>query len=77
MEAISARVSTKYQVSIPKKVREALHLQPHDTLLFLIDGDTVYLRSKPASFTETLRGLHRHVWSDPERWLEEERASWE
>ncbi len=77
MTTIPAQVSTKYQVVIPKEIREMMDLQPRDTLLFLIDGDTVLLRIKPKSFTKTLRGLHRHNWTDSEKWLEEERSSWE
>jgi len=77
MQAITARMSAKYQVVIPKPVREALHLRPQDTLLFLLDGDTVVLRPQPASFTKALRGLHKELWPDPDTWLEEERSTWE
>ncbi len=76
MQAIAVRMSTKYQVVIPKPVREALGLEPQDGLLFLVDGETVVLRPQPASFTQALRGLHRDLWPDPDRWLEEERSSW-
>lgn len=77
MQPISAKVSTKYQIVIPKEVRETLDLHPRDTLLFLIDGDAVYMRPQPASFTATLRGLHRHVWPDnADAWLDEERDAW-
>lgn len=78
MTVVSAKVSTRYQIVIPKEVRELLHIQPEDTVLFLIEGESVYLRPRPQSFTETLLGLHRHVWEDdPEAWLEKERAAWE
>ncbi len=77
MKAITAQISSKYQIVIPKEVRETLHLQPRDTILFLIDGDNVHFRPKPESFTDTLRGLHKHIWSDTETWLEAERSSWE
>ena len=77
MQAITARMSAKYQVVIPKPVREALHLRPQDVLLFLLDGDTVVLRPQPASFTEALCGLHKELWPDPDTWLEEERSTWE
>ena len=77
MESIAARVSTKYQVVIPKPVRDSLRLRPADTLLFLIDGDTVVLRVRPASFTEAMRGLHKGIWPEPDAWLEKERATWE
>ena len=77
MEAFMARISSKYQVVIPKRVREALGLQPHDTLLFLIDGPNVILRPRPDDFTSMLRGLHQALWEDPDAWLEKERATWE
>jgi AbrB family looped-hinge helix DNA binding protein len=78
MTAISAQISDKYQVVIPKEVRQKLNLQPRDVLLFLIDGDSVFIRPKPASFTKKLRGLHKEIWpADTEQWLAGERASWE
>jgi AbrB family looped-hinge helix DNA binding protein len=77
VKTVAARMSTKYQIVIPKSVRQVLHLAPRDTLLFLVDGDTVVLRARPASFTHALEGLHREVWDDPDAWLERERASWE
>ena len=77
MQTATARISTKYQVVIPKLVREALGLRPHDSLLFVLDGSTVILRPRPDNFTAALRGLHETLWSDPGVWLEEERATWE
>lgn len=78
MTTITAQISEKYQVVIPKEVRQILHLRPRDTLLFLIDGDTVIIRPKPLNFTDTLRGLHKDVWpANSEQWLAEERATWE
>lgn len=77
MVTATAHVSTKFQVVIPKEVRDVLALRPNDTLLFLIDGSTVYIRPRPQNFTRTLRGLHREVWDDPDHWLEMERAAWE
>jgi AbrB family looped-hinge helix DNA binding protein len=76
MQAIAAQISTKYQIVIPKPVREALGIRPQDSLLFVIDGDTVIVRPRPASLTTALRGLHADLWPDPDGWLEEERASW-
>lgn len=76
MRTATARLSSKYQVVIPKPVREALQLEPQATLLFLIEGDTVILRPRPASYAEALRGLRKELWPAPEEWLEEERATW-
>jgi AbrB family looped-hinge helix DNA binding protein len=77
MKAIPVRVSSKYQIVIPKAVRDSLQLRPHDTLLFLIDGNSIILRARPTSFTAALRGLYKELWHDPDAWLEEERATWE
>ena len=78
MKTATVQVSSKYQMVIPKEVRKALGIQPHDHVIFLIDGDRVYLRPRPASFTKTSSGLHAHVWQQPvEDWLREERESWE
>ena len=77
MHAVTARLSSKYQVVIPKQIRELLGLEPRDSVLFLVDGSTIILRPQPANFTETLRGLHQHLWPDPDAWLEQERSSWE
>ena len=72
----SARLSTKYQLVVPREVREALDLQPNDSVLFLIEGDSVYMRSRPKSFTDMLDGLHSHVWNNTDEWLQKERSTW-
>ena len=77
MKTIAVRLSSKYQVVIPKLVRERLQLEARTTIFFLIDGETVLLRRRPTNFTDALRGLHKELWPDPEAWLEEERSRWE
>jgi len=79
MEAIVSKISSKYQVVLPRQVREALGLHAGDALLFLVEGNMVLLRARPANFTATLRGLHREVWGgkDPREWLERERSQWD
>lgn len=79
MEAMVAKISSKYQVVLPKAVREALALHVGDEVVFVVDGSKVLLRPRPANFTEAMRGLHREVWAgrDVDEWLEEERATWE
>ena len=77
METISACISSKYQVVIPRSVREALKLTPKDQLLFLMEGETVILLGRPANFTTAMRGLHKGLWPDAARQIEEERTTWE
>lgn len=79
MEALAARISSKNQIVLPKAVREALDVHSGDTLLFLIVGNMVMLRPRPASFADALAGLHKEVWAgvDLDKWLDEEREVWE
>lgn len=78
MHSFVAHVSAKYQIVIPKEVREKLNIAPHDTVIFLIDGDEVTLSLRPKDFMATLRGLHKELWTqDVDDWLKAERDSWE
>ena len=77
MAIISARIDSKYQVIVPRAVREALKLAPEDQLLFLMDGETVTLRGRPVNFTTAMRGLHKVLWEDAVRQIEQERTAWE
>jgi AbrB family looped-hinge helix DNA binding protein len=74
-----AKVSSKYQIVIPKKVRETLGLQPGDRLLIATEGDKAVMRLCPRSYAEHMRGLHKEVWQgiDATKYVSEERKSWE
>lgn len=41
---LASRISSKGQVTIPKKVRETLGARPGDTILYELEGQTVKLR---------------------------------
>jgi len=62
----TVRVSPKFQVVIPKKVREALELKPGEELhIYLLDG-TIRLH-RPRSIKE-LRGIAKGMkWKDEDR----------
>lgn len=73
-------VSTKYQIVIPKELREALHISPGDQLLAeVMETGEIRLRRRPRSYTQALQGLHKHVWKgvDAVDYVHEERAGWE
>jgi AbrB family looped-hinge helix DNA binding protein len=74
-----AKVSSKYQIVIPKSVREALGLRPGDRLLIVTEGDKAVMRLRPRSYSEHMRGLHKEVWQgiDATEYVREERKSWE
>lgn len=77
-ETAKAKLSTKGQLVLPKAVREALGLQPNDTVLFLVEGNIVTMMAEPENYTEAMRGLHAGMWPDDfDRWLREERDAWD
>jgi AbrB family looped-hinge helix DNA binding protein len=78
MSAIEVRLGPKNQVVIPKAVRDTLQVKEGDVLLFVLQGGSVLLRARPASFTDALRGLHKEVWEGEEisHWLAGEREAW-
>lgn len=59
----TAKVSSKYQVVIPKKARDVLGINAGDKLIFDYRGDgVVTLLARPADFVEFMRGLGSDVW---------------
>jgi AbrB family looped-hinge helix DNA binding protein len=57
---IISRVSSKGQVTLPRKVRQALQLKPGDQVVFLLDEETVTLQPLgPSSARALLAGSGR------------------
>jgi antitoxin PrlF len=68
MAVLASRISSKGQVTIPKKVRETLRARPGDSVVYEIDGTTVRLRrAEPfdALFHASLSGTLEE-WNSPE-----------
>lgn len=59
---LSAKVSTKHQISLPSVARRKLGIEPGDRLSVEITHDSLILRLRPARPSERLRGLGRDVW---------------
>jgi AbrB family looped-hinge helix DNA binding protein len=79
MLTVTARVSSKNQIVLPREVRDELGVKSGDELLFIIRDGEIVVRSRPASFAQVMRGLHKNIWADVEveDWLARERSSWE
>ncbi len=41
LSRLASKISIKNQVTLPKKVREALGVYPGDTIIYEVDGDLV------------------------------------
>ncbi len=75
----TATVSSKFQVVIPRRAREILGIREGDKVVFDYRDGVVVLLPRPGDFVEFSRGLGAEVWkgADPEKYLEEERESWQ
>jgi AbrB family looped-hinge helix DNA binding protein len=76
----SVKLSKKGQLVVPLHMREALGLKEGDTLLLTLNGTQITL-TRPEHFAQATRGLLKGTWGrskrDVERYLVEERKSWE
>jgi AbrB family looped-hinge helix DNA binding protein len=50
------KISSKFQLVLPKGLREKLDLQPGDELVGTVDGQTIKLFRRPASYARHLYG---------------------
>lgn len=75
----SVKVSTKYQVVIPREARRELDIHEGDELLVEVKGTLMMIMKRPASYTEFTRGLGSSVWEgvDIDKYVRGERESWE
>jgi AbrB family looped-hinge helix DNA binding protein len=60
---LSAKVSTKHQITLPSEARRKAGIEPGDRLYVEVVDDTLILRRRPSRPSERLRGLGQSVWS--------------
>ena len=80
MVLATAKLTEKFQITIPTEVRKRLSLHAGDLVYLALEGGQVVLRACPESWTESTRGLGAEVWSaegGAEAAIERERESWE
>ena len=51
----TATISSKYQILVPKKIREQLHIKPGQQFIFVVKGDCLELI--PKKEIKELRGI--------------------
>lgn len=59
MKPISTTLTSKGQTTIPKQIRDLLHLQPGDRIDFVVDGDKVYLKPANVDVRQLSGFLHK------------------
>jgi AbrB family looped-hinge helix DNA binding protein len=75
---VSVKVSSRYQISVPRMVRDRLNIQGGDRLLVDVQDGLLILLPQPQDYTAHLAGLHQEVWAglDTTTYLQEERDAW-
>lgn len=80
MVLAAAKLTDKFQITIPTEVRRRLSLKAGDLVYLALEEGQVVLRSSPGSWTESTRGLGAELWQAEgggEAAVERERESWE
>ena len=77
-QAVSVKVSSRYQISVPRIVRERLNIQRGDRLLVDVQDGALILIPQPQDYVAHMAGLHKEVWADVDTttYLAEEREAW-
>jgi AbrB family looped-hinge helix DNA binding protein len=77
---LSAKVSSKNQISIPSEARRRLGIEPGDRLDILVTDDAMVMRLRPARPSDALRGIAEGKgWyePDPVTYVRRLRDEWE
>jgi AbrB family looped-hinge helix DNA binding protein len=78
MAISTAKLTEKYQITIPREVRRRLGLRAGDLVCLSLEGDQVVLRGVRGGWTESTRGLGADMWKKEggAAAIERERDSW-
>ena len=77
-QTVSVKVSSRYQVSVPRIAREQLNIESGDRLLVDIQDGVLILIPQPQDYAKHMAGLHKEIWADVDTttYVEEEREAW-
>ena len=77
-DPVSVKVSSRYQIAVPRMARERLNIRSGDRLLVDVQDGLLILLPQPKDYTAHMAGLHREVWAglDTTAYLQEERDAW-
>ena len=75
----TAKLTDKYQITIPREVRRRLGLRAGDVIYLALEGEKIVLRGARGGWTEATRGLGADLWKEEggTEAIERERDSWE
>ncbi|HEY4695858.1 MAG TPA: AbrB/MazE/SpoVT family DNA-binding domain-containing protein [Candidatus Hydromicrobium sp.] len=73
------KISNKFQIAIPKKIRNIIGLSAGDTLIIDVDENRIILTPLTKKYTDYSHKLHSKVWIniDIDGYIKKERESWD
>ena len=73
------KVGKRYQIVIPKKVREQLGVNIEDELIVGVRDARIIMQPRPRRYSEYMQGLGKEVWGGIEatEYVKREREAWE
>ncbi len=73
------KVGKRYQIVIPKRVREQLGVNIEDELIVGVRDGRIIMQPRPRKYSEYMQGLGKEVWKgiDATEYVRKERESWE
>lgn len=72
------KVSSKYQIVVPREVREKLNLKVGDKLIIKANNEKIVIYPQPKSYAKYALGLGKEIWQDIEatEYVRKERETW-
>jgi AbrB family looped-hinge helix DNA binding protein len=79
MVVATAKLTDKFQITIPTAVRQQLGLKAGDSVYLALEDGQVVLRAAQGGWTESSRGLGAEMWRQVggAEAIERERDSWD
>jgi len=72
------KVSSKYQIVIPREAREKLDLKAGDKLIIKANNEKIIIYPQPKSYAKYALGLGKEIWQgiDATEYVKKERETW-
>ena len=72
------KVSSKYQIVIPRDIREKLNLKAGDKLIIKTNNEKIIIYPQPKSYAKYSLGLGKEIWQgiDATEYVQKERETW-
>ena len=72
------KISSKYQIVIPREAREKLNLKVGDRLIIKANNEKIIIYPQPKSYAKYSLGLGKETWRgiDATEYVKKERETW-